>query len=255
MSASCWTAVHRELATTADSGPPAQIWLRDDDAVAVTPALERLAALCGEAGLPILLAVVPARAEPALAEWLRGRPGVQPCQHGWTHANHAVPGERACELGGARDDDAVLGELGMGRAAMDRLFRTRAVPILVPPWNRIRASLLDHLPDAGFSAVSTFAGSRHSMPPGLAALDADLDIIDWKRGRRGRPIEDLCARLTALVIAARQTRAPIGILTHHLAHDEAAWAFVDELLRQTRGSGHVEYVSAPTLLTGARPAA
>ncbi len=247
MTATGWAALHRELAVTAEGGGRTRLWLRDDDAVAVTPALERLAALCGEGGMPVLLAVIPGTAEPALGAWLRDRPTLQPCQHGWTHANHAGPGERACELGGSRGDDAVLAELAKGRVAMERLFGAAAVPVLVPPWNRIRASLLERLPDAGYRAISTFAGAAHVLPPGLAAVDADLDIIDWKRGRRGRTTEELCARLTALAVAARRTGAPIGILTHHLAHDAAAWAFVERFLRETRDRADVDYVAAPSL--------
>lgn len=51
-----------------------RLWLRDDDAVAPSPALDRLAGLSERFALPVLLAVIPMLAEPALAAALRAAP-------------------------------------------------------------------------------------------------------------------------------------------------------------------------------------
>jgi hypothetical protein len=40
---------------------------------------------------------------------------------------------------------------------------------------------------------------------------------------------------------------PTGLLTHHLAHDEAAWAFVDGFLAALRRHPAVALVDAGTL--------
>jgi hypothetical protein len=66
--------------------------------------------------------------------------------------------------------------------------------------------------------------------PDLEQIDCQLDILDW-RARASHPHELLAARLAALVRRRARPSAPIGILSHHLAHDEAAWAFLADLFR------------------------
>ncbi len=62
-----WHLVTQELETWRAAGQTARLWLRDDDAVAVTPALERLLALSSRYRSPLLLCVIPMRAEKDLA--------------------------------------------------------------------------------------------------------------------------------------------------------------------------------------------
>lgn len=218
------------------------VWLRDDDCIAVTPALERLVGLCGAVGLPILLAVIPKPADDALAPWIATRPGVTPCQHGFAHANHAPQGERARELGG-RPAATVLGELAQGRTKLQSVFGDALSDVLVPPWNRVDADVIPCLPGLGFSALSCFAPTPETSP--LPRLDSDLDIIDWRGGRVGRSLDDLARKIAAIV--DRQDR--LGILTHHLAHDAAAWATLGEMLTCLAGHPAVRFVTASTLLS------
>lgn len=228
MSEAAWDRLGEAL----DAGPPVRVWLRDDDAVDATPALDRLGGHCADAGLPLLLAVIPAGATSALGAWTRRHPLVAPCQHGIAHRNHAPPGARACELGGERSDAVVLAELARAAASMDRVFGAEGWRrILVPPWNRIRDSLVPHLPAAGYRGLSTFSsGGAQPSGPGPKRIDCDLDIIDWRNGRRGRSAADLCTRLAGLLPSARASDRAIGLLTHHLAHDAACWDFLDRLL-------------------------
>lgn len=244
MSEAAWTELSRAL----DVGPPVRVWLRDDDAVDATPALDRLEGLCADAALPLLLAVIPAGAMPTLSAWAAKHPLVAPCQHGIAHRNHAAPGARACELGGERSDATVLAELSEAATAMDRLFGGEGwLRVLVPPWNRIRNSLVPHLPAAGYSGLSTFSSSDSSAQPsshGLPRIECDLDIIDWRNGRRGRTAEDLGGRFTALLAAARTQDRAIGLLTHHLAHDAACWAYLDRLLPMLARHPAVSFTTA-----------
>jgi hypothetical protein len=245
MSDQTWARLGAALAEAAGrQGAPVRVWLRDDDAVDTTPALDRLAALCGAAGLPVLLAVIPVGATDALATWLLDHPFVTPCQHGFAHANHAAPGERACELGGRRSDETVMAELHRGRALLIDRLGPALSGLLVPPWNRIRDSLLPGLARAGYTALSTFAGATTPAPAPLPRLDCDLDIIDWRHGRRGRSVEDLCTRLLPLIARAGASGQPIGLLTHHLQHDEAAWLFLRAFLQATRDDPSVVFTAA-----------
>ena len=236
-----WKPARDALDRAHAEGRTLRVWLRDDDCVAVTPALERLASLCAAARLPILLATIPAGAEPGLGAWMAGRAAVVPCQHGFAHADHAPPGERARELGG-RPVEAVLAELARGRALLRDLFGPALSDILVPPWNRLDAALVPHLPAAGYAALSAFAPTPEASP--IPRLDADLDIVDWRGGRIGRPLDEMARKVSGIV--ARQDR--LGVLTHHLAHDDAAWAGLASLLDRLAAHPAVRFTDAASLL-------
>ena len=236
-----WKPARDALDRAHAEGRTVEVWLRDDDCVAVTPALERLAALCGAAGLPILLAVIPAGATPGLVPWIAGHPAVTPCQHGYAHADHALPGERARELGG-RPVGTVLAELARGRARLGDLFGPALSGVLVPPWNRLDAELVPHLPAAGYSALSAFGPTPSDSA--LPRLDADLDIIDWRRGRIGRPPDELARKLAGTI----EGQDRLGILTHHLAHDAAAWAGLGALIEGLAAHPAVRFTDAAALL-------
>lgn len=238
-----WHPARDALDRALDAGRRIDVWLRDDDCIAVTPALERLAALCGGLGVPVLLAVIPEPAEGPLAPWVAAHPSFAPCQHGWRHADHAPAGERARELGG-RPAEAVLGELARGRAKLRALFGGALSDVLVPPWNRIDADLIPRLPAAGYSALSCFAPSPGDTP--LPRLDSDLDVVNWRAGRVGRPLDDLARRVAEVV--ARQDR--LGLLTHHLAHDAAAWDATGALLERLAHHPAVRFTAAAALLQG-----
>ena len=221
-----------ELDRCAGAGHRVTFWLRDDDAVTATPALDRLMSLGAKWDVPIVLAVIPKPAEPELARSLAGAP-VRIALHGFAHANHAGPGEKKQELGRHRPTATVLDELARGRERLDALFPGRTVAMLVPPWNRIAAGLIQHLPGLGLRWLSTFGPEPPTMAAAdLMQIDCQLDIMDW-RTRRSHPADVLAARVADLVRQRRRAPGPIGILTHHLVHDEAAWTFLGDLFRLT----------------------
>ena len=223
-----------ELDRCAGAGQRVTFWLRDDDAVAATPALARLMALAATFDVPIVLAVIPMPAEPELATALAGA-RTRIALHGYAHANHAGPGEKKQELGRHRPLAAVLDELARGRDRLEALFPGRTAGMLVPPWNRIAADLVPHLPGLGLRWLSTFGPEPPTMQAAdLVRIDCQIDIMDWGT-RRSHPADILAARLADFVRRRRRTPGPIGILTHHLVHDEAAWTFLADLFRLTSG--------------------
>lgn len=241
MTETLWDPARAALDRAHRAGRTVQVWLRDDDCVAVTPALDRLAALCAGVDLPVLLAVIPEPAEPALAPWIGRHPSVVPCQHGFAHRDHAPPGERARELGG-RPADAVLDELGRGRGKLRDLFGDALSDVLVPPWNRIDEAVIPRLPGSGYAALSCFGPTPAASP--IPRLDSDLDIVDWRHGRVGRPLADLSGRIATVL--DRQDR--LGILTHHLAHDASAWAALEAMLHRLAAHPAVRFADAASLI-------
>ncbi|TIT57545.1 MAG: polysaccharide deacetylase, partial [Mesorhizobium sp.] len=55
-----WQPLVEELARWQRAGRKAEFWLRDDDAVDPTPALDRLLDLTRQFAVPVTLAVIPA---------------------------------------------------------------------------------------------------------------------------------------------------------------------------------------------------
>lgn len=231
-----WRDLIQELDTWATLGRTATLWWRDDDAVEPTPALERLLDLAAAHDLPVALAVIPVRASEALAHFLaKAGPKAIPLQHGFAHRNYASASEKKAELGAHRPPVQVLEELARGAARMTALFGAEFLPVLIPPWNRIAPELFAPVRDLGFIGVSTH-GPRGAAEaaPGLVQINSHMDIMRWRepRGFLGR--EEALAQLTGHLRARRtgaaDVREPSGILTHHLAHDEACWGFLEDLL-------------------------
>ncbi len=226
-----WQALADEAARWRDAGRTAELWWRDDDAIDVGSSLDRLLAIVRDTGMPLALAVVPAQATSALATRLADEPDVDVLQHGYAHTNHAVAPDKKIEVGVQRPAMLTLGELATGWMALERLFGPRALPVMVPPWNRIAPVLVPTLPEIGYRGLSTF-GPRLRVHPvrGLLQVNTHVDLIDWKGGRVFAGEETVLAGLvTALAQARSGGGEPIGILSHHLAMDAGAWDFLRSL--------------------------
>ena len=230
-----WRGFEDELEAWASEGRRATLWWRDDDAVAPSPALDRLLALRARFGVPLALAVIPGRLDARLAAGLERRRDVVVLQHGWTHRDHTGAGEKAVELAPGRAPEAVLGELARGFARLGSAFGARFAPVLVPPWNRVAAPLLRSLPGIGFAGLSTFGPRARAEPrPGLRQVNCHVDPVAWRAGRGCRDPRVLAGELAAHLRARREGRCdagePTGLLSHHLDHDEAGWAFIEAFL-------------------------
>ena len=225
----------------AETGRPARLWLRDDDAVAPSGALDRLLRLTNAAEIPVTLAVIPAHSGQALADRLRYERRVTVAVHGWSHQNHARAGEKKQELGAHRPVATVLGELQRGFAALSAWHGPRFQPVLVPPWNRIAPEVVAGLPDLGFRAVSVFGVEK---PAPLQLVNTHIDPIDWHGTGGGRPLPEL---MDALALAVAQG-GPVGVLTHHLVHDAAVWAFLAKIIAMTRAHPGCRWVALPNLM-------
>jgi predicted glycosyltransferase len=218
------------------------LWWRDDDAVAATPALDRLLDLARRHRVPLALAVIPARATPGLAEKLAGEALVDVLVHGYSHINHAPADKKKQELG-YRPAGESLGELGLGLAALRDLFGPRCLPVLVPPWNRIDPDLVNKLAASGFRGLSVSGLRRGGMRDDLTIANIHLDPVNWKAG--GGLFNP--ATLLYQFIEVIASNEPLGILSHHLVHDAWIWAFLDTLLENIKQHPNVRFVRAREL--------
>ena len=243
-SATNWTAVEEELARWTGLGRRCALWLRDDDAVAAGPQLDRLLSRCAQAGIPLGLAVIPADAGRSLADALADQPHATVLVHGWSHADHAAPGAKKCEFGPERPAGLRQAEAERGLSVLRGLFGDRLLPLFVPPWNRMAADMPDRLAAAGYRAVSAF-GAPPRERGGLAWINTHLDLIDWRDSRSAVPLDTLldtlCRELRERREGQRDPHEPIGLLTHHRVHDEAIWALLDRLLDRLAGHPAVDW--------------
>jgi hypothetical protein len=229
-----WTALDAAL----ERRPPT-LWWRDDDAVADSDALRRLMDLADVLGAPLTLAAIPAHLTPSLAPAITGR-NVTIAVHGWSHENHAPAGEKNAEFGAHRPLAAMLDEAARGKAVIDDAFAEQALALFIPPWNRFDATL--PLADLGYEGISVYGEREVSRDHGLTRLDAHLDPIDW-RGTRSAISPQSFVDQTADLMASP---APIGLMTHHLVHDEAIWALVEAVTGRLTAGG-AAWISARDL--------
>ncbi len=246
-----WAPVEAELAHWRAAGHAARLWLRDDDAVAVTPALQRLGAITQKARIPTMLAVIPAGAEAGLADFVARQPHWRVAVHGFAHANHAPAGEKKAELGPHRPREEVLADIARGLDWLDGLFAARLMPVLVPPWNRIDEAVVRDLPRLGIESLSVFGPEPTGLVAGPRRLNTHVDLIDWRGSRGGHDHNLLITRLAEALAAARSAGGrPVGILTHHLVHDERAWGFLEALVAFTAASPDIAWWAPERALPG-----
>jgi hypothetical protein len=162
--------------------------------------------------------------------------------HGLRHANHAPPGEKKAEFGGHRPVEIMASEAEQAlRIAQERLG-SRLLPVFVPPWNRLSPELVSRLPRSGFTALSTFNDRGTAYPvEGLLQINSHVDPIDWHGTRSLAEPASIVAALAGAIGRRALGRAdrdePIGLLTHHLVHDEVIWSFCERLMDYLSAQG------------------
>lgn len=242
-----------ELAVWRDAGLQVTVWLRDDDATEPTAALDALFALARDHGVAPLIAAISADATPELVSAVIAQPGVRLAAHGWQHHNHAAAGRKSSEFPEPherRSSAEISGDLSLAATRTRALFGAVGSDVFVPPWNRIAPCHVARLGALGFRALSTYAAAHTDTAAahGLVIINTQVDLIDWRGTRGGKPLDvlmDETAQAMAVERAAGRTR--IGILSHHLAHDAAAWTSLAGLLSALSRSGCVCFEDAAQL--------
>lgn len=237
-----WSPLSAELAIWRREKLPLPLWWRDDDAIAATPALERLAELASETQMPIHIAVIPDLLTPTLAPVITTHSALIPVVHGWRHISHAHEGQKNAEFGHTRPKAA--DELMQAMQKMQKHFSARLVKLFVPPWNRITPDLLPVLAANGYTGVSTYGPRKNAQAAeGLTQINTHIDPIFW-RGHRG--LVDPDTLISGIIATLRDRREghtdaqePLGLLTHHLVHTEDVWDFSRDVMRVLMDGGAI----------------
>ena len=230
-----WQMLEEELARWKDTGRTVDFWWRDDDATAPSAAVRQLLQLSKASGVPLALAVIPLGAKPELFEAL----GASVLMHGTDHRNRAAAAEKKSEFPLAEPEVEAIARLAAARERLARLAGASFLPVLAPPWNRFKRSLIGRLRESGLQGISGY-GPRQAGEHGVTEVNTHVDIIDWQ----SRRFMGEAAALRAAVkhLAARRNGSvdagePTGWLTHHELHDAATWLFLEQLFERTRRSG------------------
>jgi hypothetical protein len=225
----------RELALWRKAGRAPIMWWRDDDARAPTPQLTRLLDIA--AGLPLSLAVIPDGDLRVLAVRLKDVPGVTIAQHGVDHGNRRQAGEARSEFTYGTPPAAVARAVAAGRKCMEEAGLAPA--FFVPPWNESDQTLLRAIRWANYSVYSV--GIYGRPEEGLLHFGAQVDFLRWKGKPRFRSTGRIFNALRRQLEWRRTTgrfAEPIGVLTHHLFHDEQTWRFLEWFLSFARVRFH-----------------
>jgi hypothetical protein len=239
------------------AGYTARLWWRDDDAAGASARLDQLLRISWESGTPLTLAVVPSGDMASLGARLAGVSLVSVAQHGVDHQNR-----RTGPAAGEFPHDWPQGDLEIALRRGWSLVQTLpgAQPVYVPPWNDAHPALEAALSACGYAGWSASGQVDDGLPGALPRADAHLDLLRWRGGARFRGKGRFLGELAAQMRRRRKAglwHAPIGLLTHHLAHDDQAWRFLADVLRWTARRAEFTWISLPDLIREAgegRPA-
>ncbi|THD71170.1 polysaccharide deacetylase [Phenylobacterium sp.] len=240
-----------ELRRWRAAGRTARLWWRDDDASGLATTLDRLlldrlVQLATTTRTPLTLAVVPVGEMSGLAARLQGAELVSVSQHGVDHQNRRE-GAAAGEFPHDCSQRDVEEALAAGWSRLEKV--PGALKVFVPPWNDVHPRLERALGAGGYAGWS--AGGLLSASGTCPRLDIHLDMMRWRGGSRFRGRGRLLAALTTELRRRRRAglwEAPIGLLSHHLVHDTAAWTFLGDFLRWSKSQPELSWVSLPELL-------
>ncbi len=222
-----------------DLGLTLPLWWRDDDAISVTPELDRLSNLSKNLGISVHLAVIPNQLQADLAPLVKGTPHLRVITHGWDHRNYEVKPAKSSEFGRSRPPVDARGDILQGANIMRAQFGASAAPIFAPAWNRFFLGHAPFLAEAGYAALSVYKPRiRQMAAPGVELINTHIDPIEWRGSRRLCPPGEIIAKTLQHLRNRRwgytDAREPLGYLTHHLDHTEDIWHFSEHFLNVMR---------------------
>lgn len=258
-----WEDARYELDCWAKRGLKARFWVRDDDACEMSAPLALLHDLAARYDITIGLAVIPSKIHPSLLQYMKDEgQRFHPMCHGWQHINYAPTGRKWSEFGVGRPISEAVHDAQLAFNTFRKYFSDADV-VFVPPFGQISRAMIRALPGIGFAGLSSGPGwlerKLSHLPawevrvPGVKTarwsniprLDVQVDPIDWQR-RTAHSADTIC---DAIVRCLRPRRigflasdVPIGLVTHHLAHDGKVWEACKDVLDLLRHHVAVEFL-------------
>ncbi|KAB7616008.1 polysaccharide deacetylase [Amylibacter sp. SFDW26] len=230
-----WHLLEAEIELWHEANLTLPFWWRDDDAIEPSAKLDQLIEIATQADIPVHLAIIPKFATRALCVQSEQTQYIIPVTHGWSHQSHAKDGEKNAEFGSSRPIEDSVQDLIMGADRMSDLFGRNMKSMFVPPWNRINPDLFEHLKAIGYDVLSTYLPRKAKYATSkIEHINTHIDPICWKNTRSIVQIDILLNNIVSLLVDRRLGKTdntePLGLLTHHLVHDDAIWQFTKEFI-------------------------
>jgi len=225
----------------------ASIFFRADDIAVPGKQFAYLLEVFSQYRVPLCLAVVPAWltrprwlalkrvAKNAASRWCWH-------QHGWRHVNHETKGKKQ-EFGPTRSRADLEHDIGCGRQRLEKLMGKDFYPVFTPPWNRCGQTALDVLNSLGYAAVSRSRGGKSSTLNGVPNFDVNVDLHTRKEKIPADGWHNLLDELQQAIASGR-----CGIMIHHQRMNQAAFDFLEILLKTLVGSRGLKLVHFKDLL-------
>ena len=242
-----WQAIDEELTNWEQ---PAELWWRDDDAIEDTPALQRIIDYSAQYAIPLHLAVIPEHLKQSLVDKLDECNQVYALQHGVSHQNYARPQQRKIEMGGLQPLGELQKKLAAARTKLSKRFKDNYLDILVPPWNRIEDDVRALLPGIGYQKLSGLGTPTADNM--IAEVNVHIDIIDWKQrcfAGEQQVLGVLLSNLQRRRIDGTYNNAPIGLMTHHLQHDQGCTDFLARFFTVCAAHTKLKWIGGTALLS------
>jgi len=209
---------------------PGHIFFRADDVAAPGRNLAKLMDIFKRHRVPLCLAVVPAWLTGSRWQYLKGLGTKESSlwcwhQHGWRHINHETEGKKQ-EFGASRSRSDIKRDLVQGKRRLEDLMEAEFYPVFTPPWNRCSLDTLQLLGELGYVAVSRARGSMPQAPRGLPDFYADVDLHTRKERDPALGWKILLEELQSAISSKF-----CGIMIHHQRMNEAAFDFLEMLIR------------------------
>jgi hypothetical protein len=243
-------AIEQRLGLTLDQGLEKQgetlFFFRADDIGVPGRNFARMMELFLKYRLPLCLAVVPTwltrQRWDALTPFA-DKGGELFCwhQHGWRHVNHEVKGKKQ-EFGPGRPVIDIQNDLAKGQHRLKAILNDRLSPFFTPPWNRCTRETMSALVNLGFEGISLSDGSKPDPPNGLKEISVHVDLHTRKESS-----PDLGWQALFSELSQGMESGVCGIMLHHMRMNDAAFLFLESLLRQVASQRKIEVVTFTTL--------
>ncbi|MBX7145827.1 MAG: hypothetical protein K1X44_00800 [Alphaproteobacteria bacterium] len=246
-----WSDLKQELILWDSHNLSIYMWWRDDDAVQFTPELQLLLNLAKTNHCPITLAVIPYANQLKLDDMIHNEYELSIVQHGYRHHNHETYPTKKSEFGLNRSLSDSIDDLHEGQLLMKKVFGPYALPVLVPPWNRIDDRIIDYLPSLGFKGLSTFGTDKIGLKKGILQWNCHIDPINWHQGKSFYGESQVIDMILHEIQKRRfnsSSHNPLGLLTHHLIHDKNCWNFIQNLLDFSQNYSCIQWISLKSFI-------
>jgi hypothetical protein len=247
-----WTRMPADLVKRAETcideacdqlaaGQPGYIFLRADDVAVPGGQFSRLLDLFFNQRAPLCLAVVPAWL--THVRWQQIKEIRQDTahlwcwhQHGWRHINHQTTGKKQ-EFGPNRSQFEIESDLIRGRQRLEGILGRRFYPVFTPPWNRCDCRTLKVIYRHGFAAVSRTYASDVPSPEGLTNFYVNVDLHTRNEGTSMVGWSNLFEELKTAI-----SSGCCGIMIHHQRMNQAAFMFLEILLKAIKARKNLRLV-------------